>query len=165
MDEANQAFLVAMGYAQKQISWYEFFGLFKLILFRGAGALSIICAIFIAYFSATLGDNKATFFNFSKKNLITTLAILSALSVSLSGFFGWRAAWESHRIAQFQIEALVVETKIRKLELESDKDIAGIFILAKRLSQETARIVEEESSEYFTYIPNVSEGIKAPKMR
>jgi hypothetical protein len=162
LEEANQAFFVAQAYAQKQIDWYGLFGTSKLILFRVAGVLSIVCAIFIAYFSATLDDNKVTFFNFSKKKLITILAILSALSVSLSGFFGWKGAWESHRIAQFQIEALVVEAKIRKLKLESDGDIAGVFMLANELSQETARIVHEESTEYFAFIPNINAGVKTP---
>ncbi|WP_120495843.1 hypothetical protein [Kiloniella sp. EL199] len=162
MEEASQAFLVAQEYAQKQIDWYSLFGITKLILFRITGVLSIVCAIFIAYFSATFDDNKLTFFNFSKKKLITILAILSALCVSLSGFFGWKGAWETHRIAQFQIEALVVEAKIQKFKLESDGDVAGVFILADELSQKTATIVQNESTDYFALIPNINEAVKRP---
>ncbi|KKJ75405.1 hypothetical protein WH95_18335 [Kiloniella litopenaei] len=164
MEEANQAFLVALEYAQKQIDWYQFFGISKLILFRVVGGLSIICTIFIAYLSATLDDKKTTLFSLSKKKLVTILAIVSALSVSLSGFFGWRGAWESHRLAQFQIESLMVETEIRKLKLESDGDVAGVFMLANELSEETARIVQHESSEYFSFIPSIDEGVNASSM-
>ena len=56
MEEAIQAFDLAIEYTNHQIEWYDRFAFVKLFLFRTFGVITIMSAILITYLSATLDE-------------------------------------------------------------------------------------------------------------
>ncbi|MGG9998615.1 DUF4231 domain-containing protein [Pseudovibrio ascidiaceicola] len=161
MYEAIEAYREAVNYANEQIEWYFFYAGLKLILFRVAGVISIVAAILITFLSANLNDPEKKIGSLKRRNVIALLAVVSAVSVSLSSFFEWRASWESHRHAQFKLEALVKMTAIKKLELQQEGNPKAIFALAGSLTDNVRNIVSEETVTYYSSQPDLSEIIAA----
>ncbi len=167
MDQANEAFGIAVDYASNQIIWYQLNGTVKLYLFRSAGVISILATILVTYLSATLDNEKPTLFGFRKNVLIAVLAASSAMVISLSSFFGWKSSWESHRLAQFQLEALIVESRIQKLKIEKNGTDTELFELAHSLSTRVREIVSEETIKYYKSVTSASRvpELKKPKKK
>lgn len=163
MNEANEAFELAVQYANEQISWYDFHAGLKLYLFRLAGVIAIASTIFVTYLSATLDDANSRFCGLRRQTLVAALATLSALSIALSGFFGWRSSWESHRQAQLQLEALVVDARIEKLRIAKNGNEAELFELAQSLSKRTREIVARETGKFFSKTSDIGSSAAGKK--
>ncbi|MFS8184264.1 DUF4231 domain-containing protein [Pseudovibrio denitrificans] len=157
MYEAVEAFREAINYAQEQVEWYDFYAGLKLTLFRTAGVLAIVSATLITFLSANLKDPEQKIGRVKRKNIIALLAVVSAISVSLSSFFEWRSSWESHRHAQFKLEALIKTATIKKLELQQGANAAELFVLAGWLTDNVQTIVSEETSKFYSSQPDISE--------
>ena len=156
MEEAIAAFKIAEAYAQEQLDWYESSAFYKHMLFRTFGVASILIAVLITYFSATLTGPDDTIWRFKKKNLIAGLAAVSAISIGLSSFFDWRGAWESHRTAEFYIKKTLNEARIEELKLRGTSDFNRVFTLAKSLTTDVNDVVSRETLQFFATQPATS---------
>ncbi|WP_350334243.1 DUF4231 domain-containing protein [Coralliovum pocilloporae] len=157
MEEALAAYQVAVAYATKQIIWYESSADMKHLLYRGVGLVAICASILITFLSATMNRPDQKIGAFRTGYVIAALAAISALSVAAAGFFEWGSAWESHRITQLRLEALVEISHIESLKLTAAGDKQGIFTLAERLAEEVRGIVETETTGYYDSQSTLSE--------
>ncbi|MCY6380514.1 hypothetical protein [Hoeflea prorocentri] len=144
-DALNQAVV----YADKMLDWYETHAYWKMIAFRTTGVVTILATIAITYISASLSEQSQTILGYQKKHLITGLAVLSAITVALPAFFGWQNAWESHRVAQFRIEAAIVEAKIRRAALLGTARRTEMTLEAQHLTQTVRDIVLSETDKFY----------------
>ena len=149
MGEAGQAFEEAMKYALAQLHWYDVHSIYALYLFRIFGVISILSAISVTYLAASLKSENELFLRLPKKNLVAALSALSALSISVSGFFAWNAAWVGYRSAQFQIETLIQNAKIEKLQSIEENDKTRLFKISRELVSQVGTIVSDETKTYF----------------
>lgn len=157
MNEAEAAFAIACKYALSQLHWYETYAFWKYLFFRATGVASIVLTVLITYISASLTAPEEKLGWFKKKNFIAVLAAFSAILVGVSSFFDWRGAWESHRIAEFEIRALIKKAEIEKLALIEADDVTGVFKLAQSLTADVHEIVEAETGDYFSRQPDMLE--------
>lgn len=155
MEQELEAFKIAIEYADKQYHWYQNYGNVKLYLFRISGVIAILSTILITYLSATLDSTNPIILGFRKSILIAILAAFSAVSVSLSSFFGWKSSWESHRVAQFQIEALIVDAKIQQQKILTSGVEEDLFALAQSLTTKVRDITSEETVRYYSGQKNI----------
>lgn len=152
MGEAGQAFEEAMRYALEQLNWYDSHSIYALYLFRIFGVVSILSAISVTYLAASLKSEDELFLKLPKKNILAALSALSALSISVSGFFAWNAAWVGYRSAQFQIETLIQSAKVEKLQSIEENNKAELFKISRELVDEVGKIVSDETNAYFKSI-------------
>ena len=145
IDALNQA----IQYAQEQVDWYNRYAFWKMFLFRSAGVITILATVAITYLSASVNDKSNMFAGFKKQNLITGLAVISAISVALSTFFGWQKAWESHRLAQFQIEAAIVNANIKKSAVLGTGRKDELVEEAQKLTEHVKEIVLSETDRFY----------------
>lgn len=139
----------AIQYATGKMNWYDTYAFWKMIAFRTAGVVTILATVAITYLSASLSDKAQDFLGFKKQHLITGLAVLSAVAVALPTFFGWQKAWEGHRVAQFQIEAAIVEAKINQTALKGPQQQAERITEAQKLTKTVRDIVLSETDSFY----------------
>lgn len=150
MNEALEAYQIARNFSAEQIEWYSNQAFYKHFLHRASGVLIILFAVLITYFSANLSAPTEKVLRFQKRNVIAVLAASSAIIASISSFYDWRSSWESHRLAQFELQALIRVAEIKQLELKMDKNADGMFKLAKELTLEVKMVLEKETAHYYS---------------
>lgn len=150
MQDALKAVEVALIYAHDQMQWYEESAFEKLVLFRVFGVAALTSSILVTYFSATLSEANTNFLGLKRKNITAFLAALATISVAVSGFFGWKSAWEGHRTAQLTIEAIIVDHKLQQLRIQGDDSKADeMHKLAETLTNNVKNVVLKETAGFF----------------
>ncbi|MEO1747031.1 MAG: SLATT domain-containing protein [Pseudomonadota bacterium] len=159
MSEAEAAFAVAAEYAAEQIDWYDRYAFIKHMLFRASAVGMVVASVLTTYLAATLEKPDDLFLRFKRKNAIAVLAATSAILVGLTGLFDWRSAWESHRLAQFEIQAAMKVATIRKLQLTAESKDQEVFELARELAEDVRNIVSNETVRFFATQPQADDAI------
>lgn len=156
--DSINAVCVAIKAISDKLDWYKSSANWKFYLFRATGVAAILSSVLVTYLSANIDNQKVPLLGLKKKNLVSVLAALTAVSISLAGFFGWRSSWESHRLAQLQLEALVTNTKIEMFRLKANDDDKALFNLAHSADKALNEIVFKETQGFFSGVKDANNG-------